>query len=92
MRNAEWLAATRSGKIHWQERLGSHYSSSLVSTGEGLVYATDDDGETKVFRPGEKLEVIVENKLGEEVYASMALSDGQIYIRGMKHLWCVGKK
>jgi outer membrane protein assembly factor BamB len=79
-----------SGKLLWMERLGKHYSASLV-TAEGLVYFLADDGVTKVVRPGADLEVVAENPLGEYCYASPAISNGKIYIRSEHHLWCVGK-
>jgi hypothetical protein len=66
-----------------------HYSASLVTAG-GLVYFTADDGETAVVRPGPKLDVLHKNPLGEYTYASPAISDGQILIRGEKHLFAIG--
>ena len=68
-----------------------HYSASLV-TAAGLVYFLDDDGITKVVRPGPRLEVIAENELGEPTYASPAISQGQIFIRGENHLYSIGAK
>lgn len=78
------------GEIQWRERLGRHYSASLVSAG-GVVYFLDDDGVTKVVKPGPKLEVISENPLGEATYASPAISHGQILIRGEHHLYAIGQ-
>jgi len=80
----------RSGKLCWMERLGKHYSASLVAA-DGLVYFLADDGAVKVIRPGEKLDVVAENQLGEYCYASPAISQGQIFLRGEKHLFCIGK-
>jgi hypothetical protein len=80
-----------SGEVVWQERMGRHYSTSLT-TANGLVYFLDDDGVTKVVRPGPKYELIAENSLGEECYASPALSDGQIILRGVEHLICIGER
>jgi outer membrane protein assembly factor BamB len=77
------------GSRLWQDRLGMHYSASLVTAG-GLVYFTADDGETAVVRPGPKLDVLHKNPLGEYTYASPAISDGQILIRGEKHLFAIG--
>ena len=57
------------------ERLGTHFSGSLVSAG-GLVYFTSDDGTTRIVRPGAKLDVVAENELGEYCYASPAISRG----------------
>jgi outer membrane protein assembly factor BamB len=78
-----------SGNRAWTERLGTHYSSSAVSA-EGLVYFTSDDGTTTVIRPGARLDVVAENKLGEYCYASAAISRGNILFRGEKSLYCVG--
>ncbi|HZL91425.1 MAG TPA: PQQ-binding-like beta-propeller repeat protein [Pirellulaceae bacterium] len=81
----------QSGELLWMERLGRHYSASLVTAG-GLVYCLDDDGVMKVVRPGEKLEVVAISKLGEYCYASPAISQGQIFIRTDKSLFCIGGK
>lgn len=77
------------GKRLWQDRLGKHYSASLV-TAKGLVFFVDDDGTTKIVRPGAELEIVAENKLGDFCYASPAISDGQIFLRGEEHLFCIG--
>lgn len=77
------------GERLWQERLGNHFSTSLI-TANGLVYFVADDGLTKVVRPGPQLEVVAENPLGEYCYASSAIAHSQLYIRGEKHLYCIG--
>ncbi|MCA9035063.1 MAG: PQQ-binding-like beta-propeller repeat protein [Planctomycetaceae bacterium] len=79
-----------SGDRIWQDRLGNHYSASLVTAG-GLVYFTADDGTTAVVKPGDKLDVLHRNPLGEFTYASPAISDGQIFFRGDRYLTAVGK-
>lgn len=76
------------GERLWQNRLGKHYSSSLVTAG-GLVYFTADDGVTKLVRPGESMEVVAENELGENVYSSPAIAGNELFIRGEKHLFCI---
>jgi len=80
----------KTGKRLWQERMGRHFSGSLVSAG-GLVYFPDDDGITTVVRPGEKFEVVAKNTLGDASYSSPAISQGQIFIRTEKYLWAIGK-
>ena len=77
------------GKRVWQDRLGNHYSASLVTAG-GLVYFTADDGTTAVVRPGPKMDVVSKNPLGEYTYASPAISEGQIFARGEKHMIAIG--
>jgi outer membrane protein assembly factor BamB len=80
----------QSGELQWTARLGKHFSASLVTAG-GLVYLLADDGITKVVHPGPELDVVSENPLGEYTYASPAISNGQIFLRGEKHLYCIGK-
>ena len=77
------------GQRYWQERLGKHFSASLVAAG-GLVYLTADDGVTKLVRPGPKLEVVAENNLGQHCYSSPAIAAGCLFFRGEKHLLCIG--
>ena len=80
----------KSGKLIWKERMGRHFTASPVEAG-GLLYFTDDDGVTSVVKPGPKLEIVQKNPIGEEVFASFAISQGQIFLRGVKHLYCIGK-
>jgi hypothetical protein len=78
-----------SGKRLWQERMGKHFSPSLLSAG-GLAWFLADDGEMKLVEPGPELKVVATNALGEACYASPAISQGQLLIRGEKHLYCIG--
>lgn len=81
----------KTGELLWNERLGPHAHSSIVSA-NGLVYCTTDDGTTTVIRPGPKFDVISRNALGEACYSSPAISDGRIFLRGAKHLFCFAEK
>ncbi|MEA3208000.1 MAG: hypothetical protein QOE70_1057 [Chthoniobacter sp.] len=78
------------GNVAWQERLGEQHAS-LVSA-QGLVYFLNDQGVTNVVRPGPKFELVARNELGERTFASPALSEGQIFIRGESSLFCIGRK
>jgi outer membrane protein assembly factor BamB len=77
------------GERMWMERLGAHHSGSLV-TATGLVYFTADDGVTRVVRPGPKFELEAENRIDDAVFSSLAISQGAIFIRGEKALYCIG--
>lgn len=79
------------GERYWMERIGRHYSASLVTAG-GLVYFLCDDGVTTIVRPGPKFDVVAENPLGENCYASPALSNNRIYLRAEQNLYCIGEK
>ncbi len=81
----------KSGKNTWAgEKLGRGAHASLVSA-EGLVYFTFDDGTTRLIRAGKALDIVTENSIGEGVFASPAISQGQIFIKGDHHLFCIGK-
>lgn len=80
---------TANGNRLWQDRLGNHYSASLV-TANGLAYFPADDGIMAIVKPGSKLDVLHRNSLGEYSYASPAISNGQIFIRGERHLFAIG--
>jgi hypothetical protein len=34
--------------------------------------------------------VIAENDIGETIHATPAFSDGEIFLRGWEHLYCIG--
>jgi outer membrane protein assembly factor BamB len=70
---------------------GSYWGSIVMAEGRG--YVTDQSGTTLVFKPNpEKLEVIAKNNLGEHSNSTPALSNGQVFIRTFKHLWCIESK
>jgi len=77
----------KTGEILWEQRFGRQHAS-LVSAG-GLVYFLNDDGVCNVVRANNKFELIAKNELGEKSYASPALSDGEIFLRGEKNLFCI---
>jgi hypothetical protein len=54
-----------------------------------LVYFTSDEGVITVIRAGKTFEVVATNDMKEEIYSSPAVYDGKIYLRGLKHIWCV---
>jgi len=80
---------TATGDRLWKDRLGNHYSGSLV-TANGLAYFPADDGNVAVVKPAAKMDVIEKNALGEFSYSSPAISNGHIYIRGEHHLFSIG--
>lgn len=65
------------------------FTASPVAFG-GKLLLTSEDGETFVIKAGPTFEVIRTNSIGEPVYASPALANGRIYIRGERHLFAVG--
>lgn len=77
------------GKRLWRERIGKGHSAAPV-TAAGLVYFLSDEGVTRVIRAGRTYDLIAENRLGEDCYASPAISNGQLFLRSTRHLFCIG--
>jgi outer membrane protein assembly factor BamB len=65
------------------------FTASVVAVRDELLL-TSEDGDTFVVRAGPKHEVLRTNTVGEPVYASPAVADGRIYIRGERHLFAIG--
>jgi outer membrane protein assembly factor BamB len=78
----------RSGKIEWQERLAGGHHASLV-TAEERVYFLGDNGECTIVQAAKEFNVLAKNVLQEKFFASPAISQGQIFLRGDKHLYCI---
>jgi len=53
------------------------------------ILLTSEDGDTFVLRAGRSHEILRTNSLGEPVFASPALADGTIFIRGAEHLYAI---
>ena len=83
-----WDAKT--GHRNWMQRLGEHHSASPVVAG-GLLYFPDDNGVMHVLKAGPKFELVARNRLEDECYASPAIANGQIFIRTLHHLYCIGR-
>lgn len=78
------------GKVFWQEKIGKHHASPVLIG--GLVYLINDDGQVNVIKPGPQFERVASYELGESCYASPAISDGQVFLRGFQHMFCFGRQ
>jgi len=78
------------GNILWKESLGKQYPSAVLA--DGLVYIPNDEGTINVIKPGSTYESVAKNNIGERMFASPAISDGKIYLRGTNNLYCISKK
>tara|TARA_R110002049_G_scaffold2750_2_gene21486 strand:+ start:278485 stop:279810 length:1326 start_codon:yes stop_codon:yes gene_type:complete len=88
------------GEEVWKARLGGTFSSSPVMVND-LIYATNEDGETFIFRARtDKFELVAKNQLGESVFATPAICGNQIFTRVAHHkdgqrneyLYCLAKE
>lgn len=84
----------RTGEELWKGQLDKRPCTtawgSLVHAVDKL-YITDQRGTTIVLRAGQDYELLAANKLDEHCNASIAISNGDLFIRTWEHLWCIGK-
>lgn len=78
------------GEVVWQERLGGNHSASPVHA-DGHLYFLSEQGETTVIKAGKTFEIVSRNRIEEVCKASLAISNGRIYLRSQNHLFAIGK-
>jgi outer membrane protein assembly factor BamB len=79
------------GEMLWDAEFDAEFTSSPSLVGDH-VYLIGKKGKGwvgKVTREG--WEKVAENDLSEKCVASPAMQDGRLYLRGEKHLFCIGK-
>ncbi len=77
------------GHTVWQHRLRGRFSMSPVGCRDRIL-VTNEDGQSTIFRPADRFEVLAENDLDEAVLATPALVGDRLYVRSAQHLWCIG--
>ncbi len=90
-----WKSDT--GEELWKERLGGDFFASPVRVGD-RIYASNVSGKTFVFTATPKsFQLLGQNQLGEEAYASPVICDSRIYLRvatkgaaRQEFLYCIG--
>lgn len=85
----------KTGTRVWEETLkgkGSDKSSwSSMVLSEGKLYAINHSGDTFVVKASPTFELISANPLDEPANASLAVSNGEIFIRTHQALWCIAR-
>jgi outer membrane protein assembly factor BamB len=76
----------KSGKDLWKDeaRLKGTTWGSMVHA-DGRIYLLMRNGDTIVLASKPELEILATN-------SSIVISNGEIFIRTFKHLWCIGEK
>ncbi len=80
-----------SGKVHYRKRLGGKSFRSSVIIGDDKVYCLGKEGLCTVVQPGEEGNILATNQLTGEFFATPAISDGVIYLRGFHQLYAIGR-
>lgn len=82
------------GSVAWgPERItGGPYSASPL-VGDGRVYVTNEDAVTTVYSTGPEIKELAKNQLdGGYTLSSFAVSDGELFLRTQKFLYCISQK
>ena len=83
----------RTGQVVYEkQKLGTRNTiTASPIAGDGKIYIQTEDGECYLVKQGPEFEILAVNKLDEVFCASPAVSGGRLFLRGLKHLYCVGK-
>ena len=76
----------RTGNILWQQRLGGNYSASPLFV-DGKLFFSSEEGVTTVLVPGKEFRRVATNRLEGAMLASIAVSNGALFIRTDSHLY-----
>ncbi|MCI0535598.1 MAG: PQQ-like beta-propeller repeat protein [Verrucomicrobiales bacterium] len=76
----------KTGKVHWQERVGGNHSASPVYA-DGRLYLQSEDGVGTVLKAGREFVKLASNPLSQRTLASYAVADGAIFIRTAELLY-----
>jgi outer membrane protein assembly factor BamB len=85
----------QTGKLLWEERLrgaapkADNWSSMVLA--DSKLYVINQGGDAFVLKASPKFEVLATNSIGETTMASLAPSDGEIFIRTYRQLWCIDR-
>jgi len=79
------------GQLNWEHEAATGFYSSPVIA-DNKLYIFDTNGKAYIFSPGTKAQLISSPELGEKVFSTPSFSDGRMYVRGSKNLYCIGKK
>jgi hypothetical protein len=71
-------------------KLGKTEYPSIVLAGDHLLVGSES-GKTAVIKPGRTFELARVNDIGDGHRTTPVIDDNRIYIRGLKHMYCIGK-
>ena len=81
----------KTGTVLYQEKLRNKYNASPVLAG-GNIYFPSTNGKTLVINEGKVLQIVADNKLDGQIWASPAVIDNKLLVRTSKYLYLVGEK
>jgi len=86
------LDAKTGAIVYGPERLkpGTYSASPVLA--DGRIYVTNEDGLTSVFKAGPSFEILAENAMNDYCLSTIAVSDGQLFLRTTEYLWVIGER
>ncbi len=81
---------SKTGERYWYHDFDEGFYSSPILIGD-TIYCMDMNGVMSIFKVQKEFELISQNELGEDAMTIPAFMHNRIYIRGMKHLFCIGE-
>lgn len=78
------------GKQVWLHEFDDMFHASPSLVGDKLMLITQE-GVVVIVKAGREFSEISRSELGEECFATPAFADGRVYIRGVEHLYCIGR-
>lgn len=79
-----------SGEKYWEHDFGNPVYSSPMLVND-RIYLLDRNGVMYIFKADKEFKLTGESKLGEKSACTPAFTNGRIYIRGDKNLYCIGE-
>lgn len=80
------------GEIIKEARVGKGGNWGSLSLVNGFIYVTNLAGQTLVLSAEPDFRVLATNEVNERTLASLAFSDGQVFLRTYSTLWCFGER
>ncbi len=69
------------GKENWKKRLGGNFSASPLLVGDELLLCSEKGAITILKADPAKAQIIAEDQLGDEIFASPTLAQGKLFLR-----------
>ncbi len=82
----------KTGKLLYREAASKGIHRAHLVVADGNLYVTSTTGAIDVVQTGPAFKILATNTVPDILYASPAVSNGRIYLRGWKYLWAIGPK
>lgn len=90
-RSDMWCLDASNGSPVWTDGMKGKYHASPVYA-DGKIYFSSTRGYTYVVEEGRTLNILAENKIEGEIWATPAIAGSAIFIRSSDYLYKIGKR